>query len=424
MKSETKGNFKKIVIVGGGFAGLNLAKKLAKDEHYDITLVDKNNYNFFPPLIYQVATSFLEPASISYPYRKLLRGKQHIHFRIGTLLKVSPLTRTCFLDNGEIAYDYLVVATGAAPNYFGNENIKCNAIPMKTLNDALKMRNRLLQTLEQACITKDVAERKKLLTVVVAGGGPTGVEVSGMLGELRRNIIEQEYPELKGVEGDIFLVDGGPKLLAQMSNRSHLDALGALTKLGIKVILNAQVTDFSNEVVRLSNGVSIETESLIWTAGVIADTFGGIPATSLGKGRRMLVDAFNKVQGVDDIYAIGDSCLMKADPYFPEGHPQLAQTAIQQGQRLAKNFALKARGKPLQPFLYNDKGTMAIIGRNMAVVDLTTPALHVKGLLALVMWLFVHLMSLLTYRNKMRTLYNWAVGYFTKDQSLRMIIRP
>lgn len=415
---------KKIVIIGGGFAGINLAKKLENNRHYEVTLVDKNNYNYFTPLIYQVATSFLEPTNISYPFRKFFRNKKNIHFRLGEFLKVAPVTHTCYLNNGELVYDYLVFATGAATNYFGNENIQANAIPMKNLNDALRMRNRLLQTLEQASFTSDAATRKKLLTIVVAGGGPTGVEVAGMLGELRRNIIAKDYPELKAAGGDIYIVDGGKALLAQMSTQSHKDTLNALTKLNIKVVLNTQVTNFQNSVVALSNGQTIEAGNLIWAAGVIATVFDGIPATSFGKGRRLIADSYNKVIGVDDIYAIGDTCLQTADVHFPNGHPQLAQPAIQQGRHLAKNFEALAKGKALKPFVYFDKGTMAIIGRNKAVVDLATPAWHIKGFVALLIWLFIHLVSLIAYRNRMKTLYNWITAYFTKDQSLRVIIRP
>ena len=414
---------KKIVIIGGGFAGLNLAQHLSTSKQFEITLVDRNNYNFFPPLLYQVATAFLEPSSISYPYRRLFR-KQPVHFRLGELVKVSPETHTCYLKDGELAYDYLVFATGAAINFFGNDNIKKHAIPMKSLSDALHMRNALLSTLEQASITTNPIERKKLLTIVVAGGGPTGVEVAGMLGELRKYVTQKDYPELKDSGSLIYLLDGGPRLLGQMSEAAHEDTLAALHKLNIQVILNTQVKDYDGDKVSLSNGQTIETRSLIWTAGVIGVPFEGIPLSSIGKGKRMVTDEYNKVEGLNDVYAIGDACLQTIDVRFANGHPQLAQTAIQQGKHLAKNFKALAAGKPLRPFKYVDKGTMAVIGRNNAVVDLTVPAWHFKGFIALWMWLFIHIVGLLTWHNKMRTLYNWLVAYITKDQSLRMIIRP
>ncbi len=424
MEKLTSKPIKHVVIIGGGFAGINLAKQLAKDKRYDVTLVDKNNYYFFPPLIYQVATGFLETSSISYPFRKLFRRSATVHFRLGSLQSVTTATNTCHLDNGDIKYDYLVFATGAEPNYFGNENLKNNAIPMKTINDALQMRNTLLQTLEQAAITNDAAERNKLLTIVIAGGGPTGVEVAGMLAELRKYIMKRDYPELCSATGDIYLVEGSDNLLLQMSEHSHTDAKNALVNLNVKIKLNTQVKDFINDTVQLSNGETIATKTLIWTAGVNAILFEGIPAESVGKGKRMLVDAYNKVAGLETVYAIGDACLQTTDSAFPAGHPQLAQVAIQQGKNLANNFHHLARNKALHPFTYFDKGNMAIIGRNKAVVDLPKPRLHFKGFIALFMWLFIHLISLVTYRNKMRTLYNWSIAYFTRDQSLRMIIRP
>ncbi len=420
---KTSAAVKKVVIIGGGFAGTNLAMKLSASRHYDVMLVDRNNYNFFPPLLYQVATSFLEPSSISYPFRKLFR-RNKVHFRLGELVRIEPETHSCYLNDGTLHYDYLVLATGAAINFYGNENIKQYAVPMKTLNDALLMRNRLLKTLEQASQTTDQKERKKLLTIVVAGGGPTGVEVAGMLGELRKNITAKDYPELQNEESEIYLLEGSSRLLNGMSQHSHDDALHALQKLNINVLLNTLVTDYNGEKVTLSNNQTIETVSLIWTAGVAPVVFEGIPPTSIGKGKRMLTDEYNKVKGVEDIYAIGDTCLQTTDEHFPNGHPQLAQTAIQQGEHLAKNFIAMAAGKPLQQFKYWDKGTMAVIGRNKAVVDLTKPLLHFKGLTALLMWLFVHVAGLLTYQNRIRTLYNWIIAYLTKDQSLRMLIRP
>ena len=424
MENAIQHQLKKIVIIGGGFAGINLAKKLEKGKNYHIILVDKNNYNFFPPLIYQVATGFLDASSISYPFRKLLRNKTNLEFRLGELIKIDSSASVCYLVNGEIEYDYLVFACGSTTNYFGNENIRRKAIPMKTLNDALNMRNILLQTIEQACIVPDPDQRRKMLTIVVAGGGPTGVEVAGMLAELRKYILAKDYPELKNEGGGIYLVDGAPRLLSQMSIKSHNDAYNALIKLGVKISLNNFVTDFHDSEVVLSDGHIIESENLIWAAGVVAKTFEGIPATSIGQGKRMITNEFNQVQGVNNIYAIGDICIQKTDKNYPKGHPQLAQTAIQQGNNLANNFSSMARNKPLTPFIYFDKGNMAIIGRNRAVVDLFKSRLHISGFIALLMWLFIHLMSLINYRNKIKTLFNWTAAYLTKDQSLRMIIRP
>lgn len=414
----------KVVVIGGGFAGINFVQRLQHDKRFQITLVDKNNYNFFPPLIYQLATGFLETSSICYPFRKLFREKPNLRFHMGELQKVDPATHTCYLNTGTLQYDYLVFATGTETNYFGNENIKKNAIPMKTVNDALDMRNTLLKRLELACVMEDPVERKKLLTIVIAGGGPTGVEISGMLAELRLYVARKDYPELYGQGGEIYLVNGGETLLEPMSTKSQKHTYEALRKLGVKIKLKTRVKDFVDDEVVFSNGETIQTKTLIWAAGVTAMLFDGIPAASTGPGRRMMVDAFNKVIGVDDIYAIGDTCLQTTDENFPQGHPQLAQVAMQQGKNLAKNFSALANNQPLKPFHYKDKGSMAIIGRNKAVADIPKPHLHFKGFIAWFMWLFIHLVSLINYRNKLKTMYNWTVAYFTRDQALRMIIRP
>lgn len=413
-----------IVIIGGGFAGINLAKALTNEKGITVTLVDKNNYNFFPPLIYQVATAFLEPSSISYPFRKFFAGKKNLQFRLGEFLKVIPTENKIILNNGELVYDQLVFATGAETSYFGMENVRKNAIPMKTLNDAINMRNTLLKNLEKAAICKDIRKRRKLLTIVVAGGGPTGVEVSGMFAEMRKSILIKEYPELETSASNIYLVDGGEALLSPMSVASQQDTLEAVTKLGVVVKLNTRVVDYKEDTVFFADGNTIQTKNLIWAAGITAREFEGIPAESYGRGKRMLTDAYNKVNGTTNIFAIGDTCLQLTDENFPQGHPQVAQVAIQQGLNLADNFKNLLQQKALKPFIYKDKGSMAIIGKNKAVVDLPKPNLHFKGFFAWMIWLFVHLMSLITYRNRINTFYHWMIAYFSKDQSLRMIIRP
>jgi NADH dehydrogenase len=415
---------KNLVIIGGGFSGINLAKELANNADFSVTLVDKNNYNFFPPLIYQVATAYLEPSSISYPFRKLFAGKKNLYFRLGVLIKVVPELSKVILNNGELQYDLLVFATGAETNYFGNENIKKNAIPMKTLSNAISMRNTLLMRMEQASISKDPEEVKKLLTLVIAGGGPTGVEISGMFAEMKVGILRKDYPELKGKGGEIYLVDGGTCVLSPMSEKSQQDTSKVLRKLGVTMIMNTHVDDFVDDTVILSGGAKISTKNLIWAAGVTAKIFDGIPAEWYGRGKRMVVDEFNKVIGSTNIYAIGDTCLQTTDVEFPAGHPQVAQVAIQHGKQLSKNLMLEVDGRAMIPFKYHDKGSMAIIGYAKAVVDLPMPKLHLNGFIAWLAWLFIHLMSLITYRNRARTFWNWTVAYFSKDQSLRMIIRP
>ena len=414
----------KIVVVGGGFAGINLAKSLLNHKEIEVTLVDKNNYNFFPPLIYQVATAFLEPTSISYPFRKFFAGKKNLEFRLGEVVKVVQDENKIVLNNGDLHYDQLVFATGAETSYFGMENVRKNAIPMKTLNDALDMRNTILKNLEKAAITKDIRERRKLLTIVVVGGGPTGVEVSGMFAEMRKSVLRKEYPELDTVASNIYLIDGGDALLSPMSEASQKDTLEALTKMGVVVKLHTRVVDFENDTVFFKDGGSLQTKNLIWAAGVQGKVFEGIATESYGRGKRMIVNEFGLVTGTKNVYAIGDTSFTDTDIKFPEGHPQVAQVAMQQGLNLAVNFKNICKKLPLKPFAYQDRGSMAIIGRNKAVVDLPHPKMHFKGFIAWFIWLFIHLISLITYRNRIQTFYNWMVAYFSHDQSLRMIIRP
>ncbi|WP_295715541.1 NAD(P)/FAD-dependent oxidoreductase [Mucilaginibacter sp.] len=415
-------NREKIIVVGGGFAGLSFARLLFKNKHYQVTLVDKNNYNYFTPLLYQVATSFLDPSSISYPFRKMFRDKG-VRFRMAELLRVDTENKTIQLSDGALSYDHLVFAAGTKTNFFGNEGIREKAISIKGIDDALYMRNELMKTMEKAVIETDPAERKRLLTIVVAGGGPTGVEIAGMLAEMKRYILGKDYPELKGAGGSIHIVDGTSVLLAPMSDKTHKEAYQALTELDVKIKLNTRVNSYDGHIVKLSDGGEIETKTLIWAAGVTSHTFEGIPETSLGAGNRMVTNAYNQVTGLDNVWAIGDISIQETDAAYPKGHPQLAQPAIQQGKALAKNFLAIAKGKPMEPFKYFDRGDMAIIGRNTAVADLLKHKLHFSGFLGLFSWLFIHLISLVNYNNKIKTLYSWLVAYTTRDQALRMIFR-
>ena len=411
---------KKIVIVGGGFAGMNLAKQLTDNDNFEIILIDKNNYNFFPPLIYQVATGYLESSNITYPFRKLFRGKKNFTFKMGEVQRVVPAENKVELNTGTVLYDLLVFATGTQTNYFGMDNVQANSIPMKTVQNALYMRNKILERLEEASRTSDPLERKKLLTVVVAGGGPTGVEISGMFSEIKKNIIPRDYPELIGSHGEIYLVDGVKTLLTPMSEKSQKYTYNTLTKMGVKIQLEALVKDYVDDVVYFANGTTITTKTLIWAAGVTSIVFEGIPTECYGRGKRLIVDEFNKVVGTQNIYAIGDTCIQNTDPNFKDGHLQVAQVAIQQGKNLLRQIS----GEILKPFLYHDKGSMAIMGRNKAVADLPSPKIHFNGFIAWIAWLFVHLLSIINYRNRLKTLSNWTVAYFTKDQSLRMIVKP
>jgi NADH dehydrogenase len=417
---------KNVVIIGGGFGGINLANSLAGKSNFHVTVVDRNNYNFFPPLLYQIATGYLEPSSISYPFRRLWRQKKNISFHMAEFQKLIPSEKKVLLSSGEMSYDYLVFATGTKTNFFGLENVQKNALPMKNMNDALNLRNHFLQVMEQAAKTNDEQERKKLLTIVVAGAGPTGVEVAGMLAEMKKKVVPKDYPELTGNDNEsrIYLVDAMSNVLASMSEKSQTDSFRALEKLGVEIKLGMQVKDYVDDTVLFANGERIETKTLVWAAGVTSSVFEGIPEESYGRGKRLIVDAYNEVKGLPDVFAIGDTCLQTSDKKFPSGHPQLAQVAIQQGRLLAKNLAATFTGATKQPFSYYDKGSMAIIGWNKAVVDIPKPRLHLKGFFAWFTWLFVHLMFLVNYRNRIRTLYNWATAYFSKDQTIRMIIRP
>jgi len=414
----------KIVIIGGGFAGINLVRQLSNKPGIELILVDKNNYHFFPPLIYQVATCFLEASSISYPFRMFMHKIKNLRFRLGTLVKIFPDEKKVLLTTGEITYDYLVLASGTVTNFFDMKNVQENAIPMKTLDDAMAMRNILLQRLEKATITTDELEKEKLTTIVVTGGGPTGVEISGILAEMRNSILRNDYPELEGIKTEIYLVDGGESLLSHMSEKSQRHTHDELRRMGVKIKLQCRVSDFVDGQVFLKDGDSINSYNLLWAAGITAQKFDGIPEECYGRGNRLTVNEYNEIIGLPSVYAIGDTSFQTSDPAYELGHPQVAQVALQQGINLARNFLSIQKGTSLQSFRYKDKGSMAIIGKSKAVADLPKPKIHFKGFIAWITWLFIHLISLIHYRNRVKTLYNWFVSYLKNDQSLRMIFRP
>lgn len=412
----------RIVIVGGGFAGINFAKQLAGKQDIEIILIDRNNYHFFPPLLYQVATSFIEPSNISYPFRKMFQEKGNIYFHYGSLVQINSAAKNIETTSGKFDYDFLVLAMGTETNFFGMANVEKNALPMKNIDDALQIRNHLLIQLEKATRIHDVSKRQKLLNIVIAGGGPTGVEVSGMLAEMSKKIVYKDYPEFKDHQLDIYLIDAADKLLGSMSQKSQKEALTTLSKLGVNIKLGLSVKDYDNGNVVLSDGTSIETATLIWASGVMGRKAPGLPTESIGRGRRVIVDGYNKVIGVDGIYALGDLCYQTADANYPNGHPQLAQVAIQQGLLLASNLLLVQSGKSMKPFSYKDKGSMAIIAKYKAVVDL--PKGFFKGFMAWLTWLFIHIIPLVGFGNKAKVLYNWFWSFFTNDPTLRLIIRP
>ena len=413
---------KKIVVVGGGFAGINFIKRMDDSQHYQITLVDQNNYHYFPPLLYQVATAFIEPSNITYPFRRMFQGKKNLRFHLGKLLRVIPESNSIETDTGTLTYDYLVLAIGTVTNYFGMENVRHSSLPMKTIDDALNMRNHMLLNMEKAVRTQDMREREKLLNIVIAGGGPTGVEVAGMLAEMGRNLISKEYPEFTTIRPRIYLVDAGPVLLAPMSKKAQAEAYKELEKLGVYIKLDTPVKDYSDGQVMLGNGETLPTQTLIWASGVTGQEVPGLPAEVIARGRRIMVDEYNAVKGHPNIFALGDICMQTTDAAFPNGHPQLAQVAIQQGKLLAKNLERLQRGEAMKPFTYNDKGSMAIISKYEAVADL--PNMFFKGFLAWVTWLFIHILPIAGFRNKVWLLFNWFWSFVTNDPTLRLIIRP
>ena len=413
---------KKVVVVGGGFAGVNFVKNLWKDNRFEITMVDHDNYHFFPPLLYQVATAFIEPSNISYPFRRMFAGQANMHYHLGNLIRVNPETHTIETDTGVLNYDILVIAIGTETNYFGMDNVKQHSLPMKSIDDAINLRNHLLLNMEKAVTTEDVSEKEKLLNIVIAGGGPSGVEIAGMLAEMGQTITAREYPEIKSVQSRIHLIDAAPHLLGPMSKTAQDAALKVLSKLGVRIKLNIAVKDYKDGNVIMSDGESIPTNSLIWTSGVTGREVPGLPAEMIGRGRRILVDEFNKVKEASNIYAIGDICLQTTDTNYPNGHPQLAQVAIQQGTLLAKNLKKTAYGKIIKGFGYNDKGSMAIISKYEAVADL--PKVSFTGFFAWLIWLFVHIIPLVGFRNKVKLAFSWFWSFITNNPTLRLIIRP
>ncbi|WP_130736078.1 NAD(P)/FAD-dependent oxidoreductase [Flavobacterium sp. J27] len=412
-----------IVIVGGGFAGLEFINYLGNNDKFQITLVDVNNYNFFPPLIYQVSTGFMEPSAISYPFRKILRNKKNTRFRLGELLRVEPNQNKIILKNGELHYDILIMATGTESNFFGNKNIEQYSLPMKTISDALTLRNTILTRLDRATRVREAEERKKLLSFVIAGAGPTGVELSGILSEMKASIILKDYPEFVNNDlGDIYLIDGTDSVLNVMTKKAQSYTYKKLIQFGVKIKLNTLVKDFKDDTVYLSDGSQIYSKNLIWAAGVKAKTFDGFNLESYGKGGRLKTNSFNLVMGYNNIYALGDSAIITTDGQYPDGHPQLAQPALQQAKNLAKNFA--RQDEKWEKFVYNDKGSLAIIGRNKAVLDFPNHKSSWSGFIAWLIWLFVHIMGLVNFKNRVRTFYDWIGYYIFKDQSFRMIIKP
>ncbi len=413
----------RVVIVGGGFGGLQLARKLSKTD-YQVVLIDRNNYHQFQPLFYQVAMAGLEPSSIVFPFRKLFQGKKNVYIRVTEVTEVDTTTKTLQTPLGHCNYDHLIVATGADTNFFGNENIEKHAIPMKSVAEALYLRNNILDDYEDALTTPGYDPRQELVDIVIVGGGPTGVELAGSLAEMKKHVLPKDYPELNiEEEVDIYLIQSGGELLKGFSAESSAKALKYLTDMGVTVLLGSRVTDFDGKTVFLKDGRSIPTQKVIWAAGIKGMPIKGLPESACTYGNRLEVDRFHRVKDTKDIYAIGDVCYME-EPDWQKGHPQVAQVAMQMGKNLAKNLHGRLRKKDPTPFTYNDKGSMATVGRARAVVDIPSPNFSFGGIFAWLLWLLVHLFAILGTRNKVFVFLNWVANYINYNQSLRLIIKP
>jgi len=414
-------NFPRIVIIGGGFAGISLAKSLA-NKPVQVVLLDKNNYHTFQPLLYQVSSAGLEPDSIAYPLRKIIKNHKNSFFRLAQVKNIQPESNSISTSIGDLTYDYLVLATGTKTNFFGNKTIEDHSMPMKKLPQALDIRSLMLQNFEKATIANAKPERRALLNFVIVGGGPTGVELAGAIAELKNHIVPKDYPDLNTVDMQIHLLEGNKRLLATMSDHASKKAEQFLIDLGVIVHCNTYVKNYDGLKVETNSKLQLQSENLIWAAGVTGAPIKGLKAESLlERTNRFKVNEFNLIDGYNNIFALGDIAMMSSNIY-PEGHPQVAQPAIQQGKLLGKNLLKLIQNKPLKPFRYRDKGSMATIGRNKAVVDLK----HFKfaGFFAWFVWMFIHLMALVGFRNRAIVFFNWSYNYINFDKAARLIIRP
>jgi NADH:ubiquinone reductase (H+-translocating) len=415
-------NQKRIVIIGAGFGGLAIAQKLAKHD-FQIVLLDKNNYHQFQPLFYQVAMAGLEPSSIAFPLRKIFQNKKNVHIRVTKVNNINTTNNELETDLGIIYYDQLIIATGADTNFFGMQNMIDNAIPMKSISEAIYLRNRILQNFEDALVTDDLVEKTGLMSVVVVGGGPTGVEVSGTLAEMKKIILPKDYPELDFDLMKIYIFESSEELLEVMSDEASAKAREYLLNLGVIVKTGNKVTDFDGKYVYTNKDETIRCNNLVWAAGIKGNSIAGLPAEVFQRGNRIKVNAYSQVDGFDNIYAVGDiACMMNVEEEYPNGHPQIAQPAIQQGNLLAKNIVKIINNDTPTAFKYRNLGSMATVGRHLAVVDL--PFWKFQGVFAWYAWMFVHLMAILGIKNKILIFVNWLWNYVTYDQSLRLIIKP
>ncbi len=412
---------KRVVIVGGGLGGLRLAEDLY-GSGMQVVLIDKNNFHQFPPLIYQIASAGIDPSSISFPFRQIFRKRKDFYFRMAEARMVDTEKKILQTSIGKIDYDYLVLAAGATTNFFGNKNIEEWAIPMKTVPEAMGLRNALLSNFERALTCATEEERQELLNVVIVGGGATGVEIAGALAEMRRYVIPYDYPDMDSSLMHIYLIEAGDRLLAGLSQESSQKAYEFLKSMGVDIQFGKMVTDYRDHKVIMKDGTEIPTRTFLWVSGIRANAMPGIDESHMGRGFRFKVDEYNRIPGVEDVFVIGDQCLQTSDAAYPNGHPQVAQVAIQQAKNLAKNLKLINQGadcSALTAFRYKNLGSMATIGRNKAVVEIGK--FRSQGFFAWVLWLVVHLRSILGVKNKMMVLLNWLWKYVSYNDSIRMI---
>jgi len=412
-------NRRKVVIAGGGFAGVQLARHLNRSL-YDVVLIDKVNHHQFQPLFYQVATSQIEPSSISFPLRHIFRNSRKVQIRMAELKSIRPEEQLVDTTIGTFSYDYLVLAVGCRTNFFGNASIEQHALTLKSTYDAITIRNHILDVFEQV-VSADETSLSGLLNIVIVGAGPTGVELAGAFAEIKRYVLPGDYPDIDFSRLSIYLIEGGDHTLPSMSDHAREASKMYLEKMGVVVLTNAIVSNYGGEVLTLKDGSSLLSKTVIWAAGVTGNPVSGVPAEALGPGNRILVNRYNEVDGMAGVFAIGDIALMRT-PIYPKGHPQLANVAINQGRRLAKNLKARDSGKQQTEYEYRDLGSMATIGTHKAVVDL--PFMRFKGFFAWLIWMFLHLMLILSVRNKLIIFINWAWAYVTRNSSLRLILTP
>ncbi|MEZ5013806.1 MAG: NAD(P)/FAD-dependent oxidoreductase [Chitinophagales bacterium] len=410
-----------IVVVGGGFAGLAAIKKL-NNKPFRVTLLDKHNYHTFQPLLYQVASGGLSADSIAYPFRRKTGAYPNIRFRMCSVESVDLENKKVITDRGAFAYDILIIAAGAQTNYYGNAQLEKFGLPLKSVPDALNLRSFIFQEFEEALLEAREADIKKRMHFVIAGGGPTGVELAGALAEIRKKVLPNDYRELLAQHMEVTLIEGNARLLSGMREKSGNLAKKYLEKLGVQVMLKTMVKNYDGSTLQVDGRDDILTDNVIWTAGVQGVQLAGIDAAAYGRGKRLLVDAYNRLQGREDVYVLGDLALMHADSNYPEGHPGVAQVAIQQAHHVVSNLLRSRKQLSMRPFHYKNKGSMATIGRHRAVVDL--PRISFGGFIAWYIWMVIHLMTLVGFRNKFIVFVNWMWNYITYDRALRLIIRP